>query len=109
MSKDLALKSKNLSRLRFIEAMLALHGEVRRCHLQRAFGFGSASPASNVLSEFRALFPEAMVLDGKTKTWLACAGFVPVLLTVEPQEYLHAAQVMAVEQIVKTKPVILMY
>lgn len=92
---------KRLPQLRFIEAMLVHYGEVRRCHLMGAFGYNSPISASSIFSDFRARFPHAMRMDGLSKSWAVCPGFVPVLLEVSAKEYLQAAQLMAVQQIVQ--------
>jgi siroheme synthase len=42
-----------------------------------------------------------MEIDAKSKSWRARPGFAPSLLTVPALEYLQAAQLMAVEQIVQ--------
>ena len=101
MRREVSPKSKNLPRLRFVEAMLAHYGEVRRCHLQRAFSLSSVVSASFIFNDFRARFPDAMEIDAKSKSWRARPGFAPVLLEVSAKEYLQAAQLMAVQQIVQ--------
>ncbi|ENC6657620.1 hypothetical protein ABKY47_002069 [Aeromonas hydrophila] len=98
-------QAKQLPKLRFIEAMLLKHGHLHRAHVQRAFDFQTAR-ASQLIKLYLTLNPGAMALDHSTKTYRPCDGFKPAFLHVDPQAYLDAAQVMAVEQIIQIRQVV---
>lgn len=104
------IEGKQLARFRFIEAVLMIHGMIRRVHIERAFWVQPAA-ASRIITEYKEAVPGALTCTRSAKYGagavnLPTPGFQPVFLNVAPQEFLAAAELMAGQEIIKVEQVI---
>ncbi|MGR3968461.1 hypothetical protein [Shewanella sp. 1180_01] len=101
---------KTLGRFRFIEAVLIVHGVIRRAHIERAFWVNSAT-ASKVISLFKQASPSALKMSRSAKYGggninVRSINFKPIFLHTSPSEFLAAAELISGQQIVEIKQII---
>lgn len=85
---------------KFIEAMILVYGRCGRNHIERAFNIKSAA-ASRVMTSYRAKSGNN-ITKGKPDN-----GFDAVYLDIEPELFLESAQIMAEQQIIIYKEVLI--
>ncbi|MAD75994.1 hypothetical protein [Pseudoalteromonas sp. SR41-6] len=90
----------NSIRFSFIEAMINVHGSIKRCHLCRAFGVTEPT-ATRIFKEYRVKYPKNIVLDQSSKSYKKSDSFKVENLKIEANEFLNAAQIMSENLIVE--------
>lgn len=78
-------------RYKFIEAMLDVHGQVKRENLTRRFGI-SYSQASRVFSQYSQLAPQNLSLNGKA--YVKTQSYTARFLTTNAQTFLDALELV---------------
>lgn len=94
------MKNINIVRFKFIEAMVLEYGEVKRCHIMRCFNIAEAAASRTTTAYINA--SGNYIVKGKP-----CPQFKICYLDIKPNEFLAAAQIMANEQILQYKKVLI--
>lgn len=89
-------------RFALIEAILEIHGAIKRVHLQRAFGLAPAG-ATRTITEYRETHPDHIVFKPGLKCYVKGDKFETLNLAqfnVDSHKFYEAACIMAGETIV---------
>lgn len=110
IEKSIVYDCKVIAKFRFIEAVLMVHGVIRRAHIERAFWVNSAT-ASKVISLFKQASPSALKMSrsaqyGGGNINVRSVNFKPMFLHTSPSEFLEAAELIAGQQIIEITQII---
>ena len=100
------MKTEPNPRFAFIEAMITVHGLIRRVHLMRGFNLKEAT-GSRILTEFKMSNPGVIHFCLKKKYYIAGSHFFDAecsnlkMHNVSAEAFLDAVQIVAGTQIVK--------